>query len=388
MDDFPASAVGPKPPRPPLTVVVPVKNGGRDLERCLERLRASSFHDFELIVVDDASTDASVSIAERFGARVIRHQTTTGPASARNDGALEAIAPIVFFLDADVAIHRDAIARAMARFTASPDLVALFGSYDNAPSAPGLVSQYRNLLHHFVHQQGTFLNESRPAHTFWTGIGAIRRGMFLDRGGFDPQRYRRPAIEDIELGYRITQSGGLIELCRDIQGTHLKRWTLASVIKTDIFCRGVPWLLLMKQSEIAESDLNVKNTQKLCVALAGLGTICGFVTALWAPAFLGVPTALAMIVLLNSDFYQFLRKCRGPLFALAVLPLHVIYYYCCAVSVILAEMAWHLGGLKHRPRVGPEALDHRVRLDSASEHSPNRPLTTATARHRDRTQPR
>ncbi len=56
-----------------------------------------------------------------------------------------------------------------------PALTALFGSYDDAPAAPGLVSQYRNLLHHFVHQQGVFRDEIRPAHTFWTGCGMIRR---------------------------------------------------------------------------------------------------------------------------------------------------------------------------------------------------------------------
>ncbi len=59
----------------------------------------------------------------------------------------------------------------MARFEADPGLAALFGSYDDSPAAPGLVSQYRNLLHHFVHQQGAFLDDTRPAHTFWTGCG-------------------------------------------------------------------------------------------------------------------------------------------------------------------------------------------------------------------------
>ena len=127
---------------------------------------------------------------------------------------------MIFFLDADVAIHDDTLSRVVARFEADPGLAALFGSYDDSPTAPDLVSQFRNLLHHYVHQQGEFVAEARPARTFWTGCGAIRRHVFLDYGGFDPQLYRRPAIEDIELGYRLTRAGCRIQLVRDIQATH------------------------------------------------------------------------------------------------------------------------------------------------------------------------
>ena len=114
----------------------------------------------------------------------------------------------------------------MARFEADPGLAGLFGSYDDEPAAPGLVSRFRNLLHHYVHQAGTFVDDARPAQTFWTGCGLIRRDVFLEAGGFDPQLYRRPAIEDIELGYRMTRAGHRIVLARDVQATHLKRWTL------------------------------------------------------------------------------------------------------------------------------------------------------------------
>ena len=51
-----------------------------------------------------------------------------------------------------------------------PGIAAVFGSYDDEPGAPNLVSQYRNLLHHFVHQTGR-----TEASTFWTGCGAVRR---------------------------------------------------------------------------------------------------------------------------------------------------------------------------------------------------------------------
>ena len=71
--------------------------------------------------------------------------------------------------------------------------------------------------------------------------------VFLEFGGFDPRLYPRPAIEDIELGYRLTRAGHRIVLARDVLATHMKRWSLTEMIRTDIFRRGVPWMLLIKR---------------------------------------------------------------------------------------------------------------------------------------------
>jgi len=307
-------------------------------------------------VVDDGSTDGSGPLAGSFGARVVRHDKPLGPAAARNLGAKLAQAPLVFFLDADVAVHRDTVSRVLGRFRGDPGLSALFGSYDDAPTHPGLVSQYRNLLHHFVHQQGEFVDDARPAKTFWTGCGAIRKDDFLDHGGFDPGLYRRPAIEDIELGYRLTRAGLKIILARDIQAAHMKRWTLRNVIKTDIFQRGVPWMLLMKRSQVQETDLNVKQGQKLCVAAAGLLSL-SLPAALFQPwALAAVPLAFAAIVALNHTFYRFLARRHGWGFAISAVPLHYVYYCCCGLSVVIAEFLWRFSGLNGSAR-GAEATE-------------------------------
>ncbi|MFO0910624.1 MAG: glycosyltransferase family A protein [Isosphaeraceae bacterium] len=365
MDDVPPGPTGPGPRRPALSVVIPVHNGGNDFECCLRRLRESRGVEYELIVVDDGSTDASSAVAQRFGACVISHATPQGPASARNLGARAATAPIVFFLDADVSVHPDALSRAMRRFEKDPGLTALFGSYDDQPTAPGLVSRFRNLLHHFVHQQGAFVEDVRPAHSFWTGCGAIQRQAFLDLGGFDPRLYARPAIEDIELGYRLARAGHRILLARDVQGTHLKRWTLPSVIKTDIFQRGVPWMILMKRLGVAETDLNVRPEQKICVAASGLAVMFALLGARWPTLLICSALCLATIVTLNRGFYGFLLRKRGLAFAVGSVPLHLVYYGCCGASVVLASLYWHLQPQAARrgdPLTGPWGLRRRRRI--------------------------
>ena len=83
-------------------------------------------------------------------------------------------------------------------------------------------------MHCYVHQQS-----KRQACTFWTGCGAIRRSVFLEHSGFS-ERYLRPAIEDIELGYRLHSAGRRMILDREVQVKHLKHWTFWNVVKTDI----------------------------------------------------------------------------------------------------------------------------------------------------------
>ncbi|MFO0888436.1 MAG: glycosyltransferase family 2 protein [Isosphaeraceae bacterium] len=342
MDDVPAGPASPGPRRPSLSVVVPVRNGGAVLEHCLLRLRNSTWTDFELIVVDDGSSDSSGDLARRMGAVVVDHERPLGPAAARNRGAQIARAPIIFFLDADVAVHPDAVARGMARFLAQPGLTAVFGSYDDRPAAPGIPSQFRNLLHHFVHQQGAFVDDARRAHTFWTGCGLIRRETFLEFGGFDPLLYPRPAIEDIELGYRLTRAGHTILLARDIQGTHHKRWSLTGMIRTDIFCRGVPWMLLLKRSGTEETDLNVSPAQRISVALTAV-VLLGLPASTLSTAATAVTLlALAAIVGINQAFYRFLLERRGAAFAAASLPWPLRYFTCCGLSVMIALFQWHI----------------------------------------------
>ena len=223
------------------------------------------------------------------------------------------------------------------------------------------------------------MDDIRPARTFWTGCGFLRRDVFLGLGGFDPLRYHRPAIEDIELGYRIARAGHKLVLARDVQATHLKRWSLLNMIRTDIFQRGVPWMLLMKRAKVAETDLNVAWSQQMCVAATGLGGL-GLLGAIWHPALLAVPLlAVAAVVGLNRGFYRFLARTGGSGFAAGSVAAHLIYYACCGASVVIALAIWHLGP---RQRVDDEALAGR-RLDPGAEATP----TAGPHRERDRVTP-
>lgn len=75
----------------------------------------------------------------------------------------------------------------------------MFGAYDAWPKANGLVSQYRNLLHRYVH-----LTSAGKATTFWTGIGAVRKHAYDAVGGFDPKQHM---MEGVEFDMRLARHG-------------------------------------------------------------------------------------------------------------------------------------------------------------------------------------
>lgn len=431
-----------------ISIVIPVRNDVENLKKCLRAIMKSSYTHYECIIVDDGSIDETPTVAQRFPVKLIKLSKSHGPAYARNKGAAFARGEILFFIDADIIIYPDILAKVADTFAKHPDIDALIGSYDDDPGDDSFISQYKNLFHHYVHQIS-----SEKACTFWSGCGAMRREIFFEFGGFDTS-YKRPAIEDIELGFRLASDGHKILLQKQIQVKHLKRWTFWGLIKTDVFDRGVPWTKLLLRDRTFPKDLNLKISQRISVILSYLIllsagilalffiipsfvlllnlilvlicyqayilnvsqrpviiwtltayilfigsflfmsfsnisflpywglfsafilaialmlmevsnllykfliaykdqilTICIFyamiitsITAIYYHVFLLLPLLILIIlILLNHKFYKFYIQKRGFIFALMVIPMHVVYYLYSGISLILGTIAYFFG---------------------------------------------
>lgn len=307
--------------RPSVSVILPVRDGAPTIERCLRALLAGEGEPPEVLVVDDGSTDGTPEIVARYPVRLLTLGASRGPAHARNRGAELAGGEILFFVDADVEVPPGALAAAAGYLADHPQVAAVIGSYDREPADPGFLSQYRNLLHHFVHQHGR-----EEAETFWSGCGAIRRESLHAAGGFS-ESFRRPSVEDIELGGRLRRLGHPIRLLKGLQVKHLKRWRLGNLLRTDILDRAIPWTLLVLAGEYRAGDLNLQRRYRLSAGLLFLGATC-LAAALLAQPLLLLPALLAALLfwLLNRDLFRFFREARGALFACKTLPLVVLYY--------------------------------------------------------------
>ena len=324
---------------PQLSVVVPVRDGAAFLDRSLAALAASDLprSAWELIVVDDGSRDDSLAVAERYADRVLRQATPSGPPAARNLGAAAARAPVVVFVDADVEVHADALRKVRDALADGSGLSAVFGAYDLSPAAPGLVSQYRNLLHSYVHRR-----DAGPAITFWTGLGGIRREVLEAAGGFDPGE----RLDDVELGYRLSGAGHRILLDPSITGSHLKRWTLWNLATTDVLYRGVPWVRLLVQGRqpLTHAPLNLRGLDQLLTVLmaVALGLLVGGAVSGkgWLAAG-GIGVLLAMGAV-DWRLFRWLAVVRGWGFALAAAPLRMLYFTLnlLAVGLALLPVSW------------------------------------------------
>jgi len=304
---------------PLISIIIPEYNAKNYLVQSLPVFKKTEQKNFELIVVDDNSTDDSSEFAQQYADVVLKMEENSGPGKARNRGAQASKAPLLLFLDADVRIYPDTIAKVLSAFQENPEISAVFGSYDSHPPEKNFFSQYKNLFHHYVHQKASY-----DAKTFWAGCGAIRKTDFDEVGGFSAE-FITPCIEEVELGYRLKERGKTIRLSKNLQVTHLKKWTLIGLLKADILFRAIPWTLLALKKGLPR-DLNFKLSDRL----SGITTCLLFLSLclLWKWPFLGFPVFFlaSLLLYIHKNLYFFFYKKKGPVFALLAIFYHWLYY--------------------------------------------------------------
>ena len=305
-----------------VSAIVPARDAAATLGAVLPALLGALPPGAEVLVVDDGSTDDTAALAAGRGARVLGVSEARGPAAARNRGARAAAGEILVFVDADCVPHADAIRLLLGAFD-DPTVAAAFGSYDDRPPAHSWVSLYKNLAHHFVHQRSV---EDVP--TFWAGLGAMPRDVFVAAGGFD-ESYVRPSLEDVELGYRLTAAGRRIRLVKDAQVTHLKRWTLGSWLVSDLRDRALPWARLVRAGRPLPHTLNFTGRDRAASGLVALAWLL-LAGALFfgsgrRAALGGTALALASAVALDAPFLRFAAHRVSPAFALTAGALHLLH---------------------------------------------------------------
>jgi len=315
-----------KPQAAGIAVIIPARNAAATLPRCLSAMLAQVSDDDEVIVVDDYSTDDTAEVAARFNVKVSRQPRHLGISAARNRGAELTHAPLLFFYDSDVVLAPGALARARAVMM-RPEVGALIGSYDDDPDAPTTISRFKNLAHHHFHQRSR-----TEATSFWGGCGLVRRDLFVAAGGFDNDQRE---IEDVELGYRMIARGVRIVLDPEFQVKHLKKWTLRSLVATDVFLRAIPWTLLWLEHRRIPRDLNFAADQRIA-AIVAVALVIATPVAIFR--YQAVPIVALLLIAafwLNRDLYSLFFRRGGLWFAAKGFLLQQFYYLYSLFSLVV-----------------------------------------------------
>jgi GT2 family glycosyltransferase len=349
-----------------VSIIVPIHHAADTFTLCLVSLLPAVSYPHELIVVADGPAPELTRLARQCRVKVVQLAQAGGPARARNRGAAEAKGDILLFIDSDVLVPPDIIKHVVAEFERDASLTALIGSYDSKPTAPNFLSQYRNLLHHYTHQ-----NSAIDIKTFWAGCGAVRCQPFRAVGGFD-EAFTQPAIEDIELGYRLTAAGYAIRIVKSLQVTHLKTWRLYTMLSTDFWQRALPWTRLLLRQPQFENNLNIDTRGRISVALFYLVLLLLPLLYFWP--IIGVAAAGILLLLLgvNQHFYHFLYKERGLLFATTAVPYHWLYFGYSGLAFVLGNLQNYFQVITQRRalKTGPSMrLSDKYRRISLGEKS-------------------
>jgi GT2 family glycosyltransferase len=295
---------------PRISIVMPVYNSERLLGECLAAVNASTFRDYEVIVVDDSSTDRSRDIAAAHGARVVPSGGRLGPGRARNKGVEHARGDIVFFIDSDVVVRPDTLGRLVAAFDRDPGVAGLMAVQSPTMRFRNLCSVYKNLWMYYTYVR----RAGQDVPLFYTTAAAIRRDAFIESGGFDVN-YVDPNIEDTDYGQKLASQGFRIQILPDLEVEHVKGYDLAGLLRVD-FLRSMSLarLKLRKSADgISTNDTSVPTGYIVSVPLAGLAVLLGLVGLALGNRTLLLANFLALltILVLNVPFLRLIRAHGG-----------------------------------------------------------------------------
>lgn len=219
-----------------ISIIIPVYNASATILPLLEALKKQTLKKFEVVCIDDGSTDNSLQKIKSFKGLKIRlfSQENKGPAFARNLGAQKARGDVIVFIDSDCIPKNNWLEKMTTPLEGN--VVGIMGVYETS-NKDSMVARY-------VGYEIDRRHSRMGSHIDFisTYSAAYRRDIFLEFGGFDTS-FRRANAEDTELSYRIRKAGYRLALARDAVVVHRHPSSLLHYLKQQ-FTRGY-WRTLM-----------------------------------------------------------------------------------------------------------------------------------------------
>lgn len=186
------------------SIIICVYNAEKTIKSTLDSIFTSEFSSkFEVIIVDDCSTDNTIDICKAFDINLIRLNQNRGPAVARNIGVANSNGPVIVFLDSDITFPPDLLEKILIQMSANNDSDGVGTISSPVPLNSGFCSRYFALQEYATVSKFLFDDAHVSDWPFiCTRCGSIKRSVFNSLGGFN-EAYKKPSIEDYELSTRM-----------------------------------------------------------------------------------------------------------------------------------------------------------------------------------------
>ena len=184
-----------------ISIIIPAYNSENTIEKCLNAIFNTDYprKKYEVIVIDDKSTDNTINIVQRYPCKLIKQKKNQGPAKARNVGAQLSKGDILFFIDSDIILKKNSLTEVKESFK-DKNKKCLTGMYKKYPENKGIFPLYKSFLwyHELSNVDKDFVGVMN------TACGAIKKEIFIDIKGFNTN-YKGAECEDVEFSRRLTQ---------------------------------------------------------------------------------------------------------------------------------------------------------------------------------------
>jgi glycosyltransferase involved in cell wall biosynthesis len=302
---------------PLVSVIVPVYNREKTIERCLKAIRVSEYKNYELIVIDDGSQDTTYSIANNYSDRVIKHPKNIGLFSAYNSGIKASQGDIIVKIDSDIVIKEDTLGKIVRYLGLCDEVDAATGILSKEHDNPDFFSQYKNLYMHYI-----FKKLPERVSFLYGSIYAVRRRVI---GLHDFNIAQTNRYHDTAFGQKLASCGRQIAFLKDLEVMHLKKYDLLTFVGNDfqvpfhwaqIFLKFKGWKQLFKnKTGFAHSP-----KEQLLSVLLALVLLLSLPIMLFYHHFM--PFVFSFILawfIFNTHFIIFLVKEKGLVFGIVAI---------------------------------------------------------------------
>ncbi len=303
------------------SIIIPVRNGGATIARCLEAALASRYEDFEVIVVDDGSDDCSVEIIKTFPCRLIRLPAPSGASRARNVGASHGRGEILLFTDADCLLNEDTLAIAVGGVTAAGRNAVLGGSYTLHPADDGFFSAFQSAFINYSESRGGGSPDYIATHAM-----ALYARTFKASPGFTEDYL--PMLEDVDFSHRLRRIGYRLLMDPRFQVRHLFNYSLLGSIRNG-FKKAKYWTIYsINNKDLLADSGTASRALKLDVAVLFGSILAALYILITGNAWIAVVIValMALNITVNREQLQVFFRARGMTFALTASAYYLLVY--------------------------------------------------------------